>query len=122
MHLHTCGRTIHVGELAVYARGGLATSHFTYEPEFLYGADGFPLDNAARLDDEPIQTRGLPMFIDDTGPDRWGKLLLQREAHNAGQGSLDDLDFIARASDLARQGPDPQRRNLASVTDVRRQP
>ncbi|MDO5735345.1 MAG: type II toxin-antitoxin system HipA family toxin [Propionibacteriaceae bacterium] len=93
-----------MGELTVYGRGGLATSHFTYEPEFLYGRDGFPLNNASRLDDEPIQTRGVPMFLEDTGPDRWGKLLLQREAHAAQQGPFDDLDYITGASDLARQG------------------
>lgn len=93
-----------VGELAVHGRGGLATSYFTYDPEFLYGGDGFPLDGATRLIDEPIHVRGLPMFLEDTGPDRWGKLLLQRDAGSKGQRPLDDLDFIVRASDPTRQG------------------
>lgn len=104
VHLNTPVGDLPVGELAVHGRGDLATSYFTYEPDFLYSGSGFPLDGASRLIDEPLQARGLPLFLEDTGPDRWGKLLLRREAGATGGYPLDELDFITRASDLARQG------------------
>lgn len=93
-----------VGTLTVQSRGDRATSQFSYAPEFVYG-EGFALAPALALDDGYFTFRGLPLFIQDAGPDRWGAHLLRREALARDPLSLpDDFDNILGASDFARQG------------------
>jgi serine/threonine-protein kinase HipA len=93
------------GTLTVRGRGDLARSQFVYDPEFAYGGQGFDLAPGLPVDDPVHGFRGIPLFVQDAGPDLWGAHLLRRAALAKDRlASLDDLDNVLGASDFARQG------------------
>ncbi|AQP52325.1 hypothetical protein BW733_17330 [Tessaracoccus flavescens] len=95
-----------MGTLSVRGFGDSANSLFTYDPAFMY--EGYGFDLAPRVphgDTGEFRFPGLPLFLEDAGPDRWGRRLLFRAAQARDpHAHLDDLDYISGASDHARQG------------------
>lgn len=59
------------GTLTVRGRGDLARSQFVYDPEFAYGGQGFDLAPGLPVDDPVHGFRGIPLFVQDAGPDLW---------------------------------------------------
>lgn len=103
---NTGGENHLVGELIFRQRlGGDATS-FTYDTDFAYGDAGFDVAPNMRREDIFFNGRGLPLFIQDAGPDSWGAHLVRRAATEQREyaEAPDALGIILAASDLARQG------------------
>lgn len=99
------GEPVLAGDLRVHGVHDRATSDFWYDPGYMYDSDGFDLAPAVRRKDGEITTRGLPLFIQDAGPDRWGAHLVERSFQRANVGRYpDSFDCILAASDLTRQG------------------
>lgn len=93
------------GELMVHGFQDRATSDFWYDPGYMYAPDGFDLAPAVRRKDGEFATRGLPLFIQDAGPDRWGAHLVERAFQQDQVGRYpDELDYVLAASNPTRQG------------------
>ncbi len=91
------GRRIKVGRLAIRLRRIL----FEYEPSFLgtgleLSPFGLPLI-AGVVEGEPTKLDGLMGVFDDSLPDGWGRLLIDRDAaqHGLYAGALTPLDRLA---------------------------
>ena len=77
IHIEWHGETWLVGRLHATGRGPAVA--FEYVPEWLKRADAFPIDPTSL----PLQTgaRHSPALfgaIQDCGPDRWGRILIER--------------------------------------------
>lgn len=123
LYLTAGGATQLAGTLTVRGRGDLARSQFVYDPEFAYGGTGFDLAPGLAVDELVYNFRGIPLFVQDAGPDLWGAHLLHRAAQRTDRlASLDDLDKVLGASDFARQGAirsaDPDTGEFVSQTAV----
>ncbi|MDD9350323.1 type II toxin-antitoxin system HipA family toxin [Mumia sp.] len=104
------GEDVEVGTLTV-TEGRVLSSTFRYSYDYLSRTDAYALEPAMPLDDAAHLVRdGLPLSLQDSSPDHWGKNLLtmQRRADNlAGAdlpSELNALDFLLGVSDVTRQG------------------
>lgn len=70
------------GTLTVRGRGDLARSQFVYDPEFAYGGQGFDLAPGLPVDDPVHGFRGIPLFVQDAGPDLFGALTCYAGLHS----------------------------------------
>jgi serine/threonine-protein kinase HipA len=107
------GTPIKTGWLWTRSRGGHETASFEYDHDWLNHPKRLSLDPALELMPGPFHTRAdKPLFgaIDDSAPDRWGRLLMRRgEKRTAAREkriarALKEIDFLLMVDDETRQG------------------
>ena len=107
------GETIQVGRLWSRTRGARESATFEYDASWLTHPERFALEPALPLTPGPFHTpvdEALFGAMDDTAPDRWGRMLMRRaerrRAEEAGQTprTLGEADYLLLVDDEARQG------------------
>lgn len=107
------GETSFVGRLWVHDRHGRESVSFEYDRVWLRHPRRFSLDPALQLTEGAFHSSPeKPLFgaIEDSAPDRWGRLLLRRserrtaEKEKRNPRTLREIDFLLRVDDEARQG------------------
>ncbi len=107
------GQALFVGRLWSRVRKGRESATFEYDDAWLKHPQRFALEPALALGRGPQHTQaGRLIFgaIGDSAPDRWGRVLIQREerrkarAENRQPHSLFEADYLLAVGDLARQG------------------
>jgi serine/threonine-protein kinase HipA len=102
-----------VGRLWGRIRKGRESATFEYDETWLKHPARFPLEPALALGKGPLHTSaGRQIFgaIGDSAPDRWGRVLIQRnERRKAREESrpphtLGEIDYLLAVGDTARQG------------------
>ncbi|RLV56090.1 type II toxin-antitoxin system HipA family toxin [Aeromicrobium phragmitis] len=104
------GESVEAGTVN-FTEGRTFTSSFRYAVDYLARPDSYPIEPGLPLDDAPhVVGGGLPLALDDASPDRWGRMLLERQR---GTDRLDDpslspsltpADYLVGVSDATRQG------------------
>ena len=105
VHIDWQGRSHLVGRLHAAERG--ASVSFDYAPEWLQRNDVFAIDPTSL----PLQRgahHGATLFgaIQDCGPDRWGRILIERAVRKKvlTQKPYRDIDYVLALDDMARVG------------------
>ena len=105
VHIEWHGETRLVGRLHATGRGPAVA--FEYAPEWLKRGDAFPIDPTSL----PLQTgaRHSPVLfgaIQDCGPDRWGRVLIERAVRKKvlAQKPYRDIDYVLALDDASRLG------------------
>lgn len=107
------GMSIKVGQLWSRYRNGRESMSFEYDRNWLSHPKRFSLDPALQLVSGSFHASlEKPLFgaIDDSAPDRWGRLLMRRsERKNAAHEKRDaralkEIDFLLMVDDEGRQG------------------
>lgn len=107
------GVPIKVGKLWARCRSGRESMSFEYDRNWLNHRKRFSLDPALRLFTGTFHASpDKPLFgaIDDSAPDRWGRLLMRRfenkdaKNQNRTARTLREIDFLLMVDDEARQG------------------
>src|SRR6266487_2769525 len=105
LHIHWQGRTHLAGRLHAAERGPSVS--FEYASEWLQREDAFPIDPTSL----PLQRgahHGAGLFgaIQDCGPDRWGRMLIERAVRKRvlTQKPYRDIDYVLAVDDMARIG------------------
>jgi serine/threonine-protein kinase HipA len=102
-----------VGRLWAHRGGRKESASFEYDIRWLDNPQRFALEPALTLDPGAHHTgEGRALFgaIGDSAPDRWGRVLIQREeqrrarAENRAPHSLGEADYLLGVGDIARQG------------------
>ena len=113
VYLDLQGVPIKVGQLWARYRNGKESISFEYDRNWLNHPNRFSLDPALKLATPLFYTSSdKPLFgaIDDSAPDRWGRLLMRRsERRNADRQkraarALKEIDFLLMVDDEGRQG------------------
>jgi serine/threonine-protein kinase HipA len=105
VHIDWKGRTHHVGRLD-QAKQGPAVS-FEYAPEWLDHDGAFAVDpTALPLRKGPQHSASLFGALQDCGPDRWGKLLIERAVRKKllVKKPYQDVDYVLALDDATRLG------------------
>ena len=114
VHVDWAGATHLIGQLHESARS--ASVSFVYAPTWLERTDAFAIDpTSLPLGAGPRHSPGLFGGIQDCGPDRWGRVLIERAVR---KGVLErkpyqDLDYLLALADASRIGALRFRRNAA---------
>lgn len=107
------GLPIKVGKLWSHYRQGRESMSFEYDRDWLNHPKRFSLDPALKLDAGSFHAASdKPLFgaIDDSAPDRWGRLLMRRserrdaEREKRTARALKEIDFLLMVDDEGRQG------------------
>ena len=105
IHIEWHGQAWLVGRLHATGRGSAVA--FEYAPEWLKRADAFPIDPTSL----PLQTGvqhspALFGVIQDCGPDRWGRILIERAVRKKVlvQKPYRDIDYVLVLDDASRLG------------------
>ena len=104
------GELVRAGRVYFHGQGAALRSSFSYAQEWLNDTRAYPLDPTAPLQSQTIQTLGLPPFLSDAAPERWGRHLVFRGAQDVAQmegralRSLDDVDYLLGVDDWSRMG------------------
>ncbi len=105
VHIDWRGQTHLVGRLHAAEQG--ASASFEYAPEWLQREDAFAVDPTSL----PLQRgahHGKALFgaIQDCGPDRWGRILIERAVRKKvlPQMPYRDIDYVLALDDVARVG------------------
>jgi len=102
-----------VGRLWARSRHGRESASFEYDASWLKHPYRFALEPALVLSHGQHHTAaGRRLFgaIGDSAPDRWGRLLIQREERrqareaNRQPHTLQEVDYLVAVGDIARQG------------------
>ena len=102
-----------VGYLWVHSKNGRQSISFEYEKNWLKMPLRFSLDPALQLSEGPFHASvDKPLFgaIEDSAPDRWGRLLMRRAERRSAEKNkryprtLTEIDFLLLVNDEARQG------------------
>lgn len=107
-------RQVHrVGVLHLGSVRGRETATFRYDDAWLEANDRFALAPALTLDAggfQPLPSQSLHGAFSDSAPDRWGRMLMQRDErrrarleHRAPR-ALQESDYLLGVQDEARQG------------------
>ena len=129
VYLDTADGPRHVGSAYFHGQGGRLRTSFSYTREWLGDARAFALAPSASLQAGSFQSEGLPGFLSDAAPDRWGRRLIFRGAQNQARQegvamrSVDDVDYLLGVDDWSRMGAlrlsvDGGRTYLGKGTDV----
>lgn len=105
VHIHWEGETHQVGLVRPAARG--ATVTFEYHPAWLSRPQAFAIDpTSLPLRAGPHHGSMLFGAIQDCGPDRWGRLLIERavRCHVLEARPYRDLDYVLALEDSTRIG------------------
>jgi serine/threonine-protein kinase HipA len=105
VHIDWKGQTHLVGRLHAGERGSSVS--FEYDPKWLQRADAFAIDPTSL----PMQRgahHGRTLFgaIHDCGPDRWGRVLIERAVRKKvlAQKPYHDIDYVLALDDTSRIG------------------
>jgi serine/threonine-protein kinase HipA len=102
-----------VGRLWAHRGGRRESASFEYDKRWLENPQRFALEPALTLDSGAHHTtdgRALFGAIGDSAPDRWGRVLIQREERrrareeNRAPHTLGEVDYLLRVGDFTRQG------------------
>jgi serine/threonine-protein kinase HipA len=102
-----------VGRLWARSRKGKESATFEYDPAWLVSPSRFALEPALTLGKGPHHTAaGRQIFgaIGDSAPDRWGRVLIQRDERRKAREekrtprTLLEVDYLLGVGDIARQG------------------
>lgn len=113
VYLDLEGIPIKVGQLWGRYHNGRESMSFEYDREWLHHPNRFSLDPSLNLVSGSFHASpDKPLFgaIDDSAPDRWGRLLMRRsERKNAEREkrtarTLKEIDFLSMVDDEGRQG------------------
>jgi serine/threonine-protein kinase HipA len=113
VHVDLAGAPQLVGRLWARHRKGRESATFEYDKSWLAHPSRFALEPALVLSHGPQHTAiGRHIFgaIGDSAPDRWGRLLIQREERrkareaNHAPHTLSEVDYLMAVGDVARQG------------------
>lgn len=113
VHVDLDGKPVLVGRLWARSRQGRDSASFEYDASWLKHPARFALEPALVLGRGPQHTAmGRRLFgaFGDSAPDRWGRLLIQRDerrkAREAKQElrTLHEIDYLVAVGDTARQG------------------
>jgi serine/threonine-protein kinase HipA len=105
VHIDWQGETHRVGLLRAAARGTTVT--FEYDPAWLSRHKAFPIDpTSLPLRAGPQHSPMLFGAIQDCGPDRWGRVLIERAVrrHVLDAKPYRDLDYVLALEDSTRIG------------------
>ncbi|MDO4537497.1 MAG: type II toxin-antitoxin system HipA family toxin [Coriobacteriales bacterium] len=103
-------KAILVGTAFFNGVGPRLRTTFTYASSWLGSRHSFALAPTAPLSSSSLQFVGLPGFLSDAAPDRWGRRLIFRGAQgeadrsHTAMRSLDDVDYLLGVDDWARMG------------------
>ena len=88
VYLDTVDSPRHVGSAYFHGQGARLRTSFSYTREWLGDSRTFALSPSAPLQASSFQFEGLPGFLADAAPDRWGRRLIfrgvQSQAHRDG--------------------------------------
>lgn len=107
------GIPILVGHLWVHSKQGRQSLSFEYDKSWLKMPNRFSLDPALQLSEGAFHASiDKPLFgaIEDSAPDRWGRLLMRRAERKFATKekrhprTLTEIDFLLLVDDEARQG------------------
>ncbi len=113
VYVDLLGTPIKVGQLWEHYRNGRESMSFEYDRNWLYHPQRFSLDPALKLDIGSFHaSQDKPLFgaIDDSAPDRWGRLLMRRSERKKAEQemrrprALREIDFLLMVDDEGRQG------------------
>jgi serine/threonine-protein kinase HipA len=113
VHIDLEGETLPVGRIWVRSSKGRESATFEYDAAWLNEPRRFALEPALVLSHGPQHTAaGRRLFgaFGDSAPDRWGRLLIQREERrkareeNRAPRTLTEADYLMGVGDIARQG------------------
>lgn len=113
VYVDLLGIPIKVGQLWGRSRNGRESMSFEYDRDWLNHPKRFSLDPALNLVEGSFHTSlDKPLFgaLDDSSPDRWGRLLMRRsERKNAEKEkrtprALKEIDFLLMVDDEGRLG------------------
>src|ERR1700733_1290058 len=102
-----------VGRLWAHNRRGRESASFEYDASWLRRPEKFALEPALTLGEGQHHTaadRTLFGAIGDSAPDRWGRVLIQREEQRKARAegrtprTLGEIDYLLGVGDIARQG------------------
>lgn len=105
VHIDWRGATHPVGRLHPAERNAAVT--FEYAREWLARADAFSIDpTGLPLGPSPIHGASLFGAMQDCGPDRWGRMLIERAVRRQvlGRRPYRDIDYVLALDDTARIG------------------
>jgi len=105
VHIHWQGATHLVGRLHAAERGPAVT--FEYAREWLARAGTFSIDpTGLPLGTSPQHGAGLFGAMHDCGPDRWGRILIERAVRKQvlDRKPYRDIDYVLALDDAARIG------------------
>lgn len=103
------GEAIKTGQLWCHYRHGLESLSFEYDRNWLNHPKRFSIDPGLKLAKGSFHASAeKPLFgaIDDSAPDRWGRLLMRRAERKQAvkPRALMEIDYLLRVDDEARQG------------------
>ncbi len=113
VYVDLLGVPLKVGQLWGRFRNGRESMSFEYDREWLQHTNRFSLDPALKLAGGSFHASAdKPIFgaIDDSAPDRWGRLLMRRserkdaEKEKRTPRALKEIDFLLMVDDEGRQG------------------
>lgn len=113
VYLDLEGKTVKVGQLWARVRNGRESVSFEYDRAWLKSPNRFSVDPALQLVQGPFHASSdKPLFgaIEDSAPDRWGRLLMRRaerrkaEREKRAARVLNEIDFLLMVDDEGRQG------------------
>jgi len=98
-----------IGEAYFSSRAGqLLSTVVSYDSAYIADPSGFPVSPSLSLVTGGQHVNGLPGFLSDCAPDRWGRNLITRQHRSRADGrsvsTLTDVDFLIGVSDITRQG------------------
>lgn len=100
-----------VGEAFLSSRAGqLLSTVVSYDSAYIADQAGFPVSPSLPLVTGGQHVNGLPGFLSDCAPDRWGRSLITRQhrararANGRSASTLTDVDYLIGVSDVTRQG------------------
>jgi len=105
VHIDWAGQTRFVGRLHADERGPAVT--FEYEPEWLQRTDAFAIDpTSLPLRPGPHHHAELFGVMQDCGPDRWGRVLIERAVRKKVLPAKPyrSIDYVLALDDAARVG------------------
>ena len=105
VHIDWQGQTHLVGRLHAAERGSSVS--FEYAPEWLQRDDAFAIDpTSLTLQRGAHHGKALFGAIQDCGPDRWGRILIERAVRKKvlAQKPYRDVDYVLALDDVARVG------------------
>src|SRR5580658_3464579 len=113
VYVDLVGIPMKVGQLWGRFRNGRESMSFEYDRDWLNHPKRFSLDPALKLVAGSFHAASdKPLFgaIDDSAPDRWGRLLMRRSERKCAEKekrtarALKEIDFLLMVDDEARQG------------------
>ena len=113
VHVDLNGAPVFVGQLWARQRKGRESASFEYDASWLQHPQRFALEPALVLSHGQHHTaanRRIFGAIGDSAPDRWGRVLIQRDERRKARAehreprTLNEVDYLIAVGDIARQG------------------